>query len=58
MTTYILRRTIQAIPILIGISIVVFAIVYLVGIPWLRTAVWAVSVVGMAMIAVSPLGSL
>ena len=29
MTTYILRRTIQAIPILIGISIVVFAIVYL-----------------------------
>ena len=35
-----------------------FAIVYLLGIPWLRTAVWAVSVAGMAMIAVSLLGSL
>lgn len=36
----------------------VFAIVYLAGIPWLRTAVWGVSVVGMGMIAVSLLGSL
>jgi uncharacterized MAPEG superfamily protein len=39
-------------------SRVVFAIVYLVGIPWLRTAVWAVSVVAMAMIAWSLLGAL
>lgn len=29
---------------------VAYAIVYLVGIPWLRTAVWAVSVVGMLMV--------
>lgn len=29
---------------------VVYAAVYLVGIPWLRTGVWAVSVVGLAMI--------
>lgn len=27
-----------------------YAVVYVVGIPWLRTGVWAVSVVGMAMI--------
>ena len=36
----------------------VYAIVYLVGIPWLRTAVWSVSIVGLGMIAVSLLGSL
>ena len=36
----------------------VFAIVYLIGIPWLRTMVWGVSVVGMGMIAVSLLGAL
>ncbi|HZP99841.1 MAG TPA: MAPEG family protein [Reyranella sp.] len=29
----------------------VYALVYLLGVPWLRTAVWFVSVVGMAMIA-------
>lgn len=28
----------------------VYAVVYALGIPWLRTGVWAVSVVGMAMI--------
>ncbi|MGQ0675714.1 MAG: MAPEG family protein [Rhodospirillales bacterium] len=27
-----------------------YALVYLVGVPWLRTAVWAVSVVGLIMI--------
>jgi len=27
-----------------------YAVVYLVGIPWLRTGVWAVSVVGLALI--------
>lgn len=31
---------------------VVYAIVYLAGVPWLRTGVWAVSVVGLAMIFV------
>lgn len=30
----------------------VYAAVYLIGIPWLRTLVWFVSVIGMAMIAV------
>jgi uncharacterized MAPEG superfamily protein len=30
----------------------VYAIVYLAGIPWVRTAVWAVSLVGMLMILV------
>ena len=30
----------------------VYALVYLIGVPWLRTAVWFVSVIGMAMIAV------
>lgn len=29
---------------------VVYSLVYLIGIPWLRTGVWAVSVVGLAMI--------
>ena len=29
-----------------------YAIVYLIGIPWLRTVLWFVSVVGMAIIAV------
>ena len=29
---------------------IVYALVYLIGIPWLRTGVWAVSVVGLAMI--------
>ncbi len=29
----------------------VYALVYLLGIPWLRTAIWAVSVIGMGMIA-------
>jgi uncharacterized MAPEG superfamily protein len=29
---------------------VIYALVYLVGIPWLRTVTWFVSVVGMAMI--------
>jgi uncharacterized MAPEG superfamily protein len=28
----------------------VYAVVYVVGVPWLRTAVWAVSVVGLVMI--------
>jgi uncharacterized MAPEG superfamily protein len=32
---------------------VVYAVVYLIGVPWLRTGVWAVSVVGMVLIAVS-----
>jgi len=32
---------------------VVYAVVYLIGIPWLRTGVWAVSVVGMVLIAIS-----
>ncbi len=35
-----------------------FAIVYLVGVPWLRTAIWGVSAVGMGMIAWSLLASL
>ena len=30
---------------------VAYAIIYLIGIPWLRTVAWFVSVVGMAMIA-------
>jgi uncharacterized MAPEG superfamily protein len=30
----------------------VYAVVYLIGIPWLRTLVWLVSVIGMIMIAV------
>jgi uncharacterized MAPEG superfamily protein len=29
---------------------VAYAVVYIAGIPWLRTAVWAVSVVGLALI--------
>ena len=29
---------------------IVYALVYIAGVPWLRTAVWAVSVVGLAMI--------
>jgi uncharacterized MAPEG superfamily protein len=29
---------------------VVYAAVYLAGIPWVRTAVWAVSVIGMLLI--------
>jgi uncharacterized MAPEG superfamily protein len=29
---------------------VAYAVIYLIGIPWLRTLVWAVSVVGMALI--------
>ena len=28
----------------------VYAVVYLIGVPWLRTVVWAVSVIGMVMI--------
>ena len=28
-----------------------YAVIYLIGIPWLRTAAWFVSVIGMAMIA-------
>jgi len=31
---------------------IVYALVYIAGIPWLRTAVWTVSVVGLAMIFV------
>ena len=30
---------------------IVYAMIYLLGVPWLRTAAWVVSVVGMAMIA-------
>jgi uncharacterized MAPEG superfamily protein len=30
---------------------VVHALIYLLGVPWLRTGAWAVSVVGMVMIA-------
>ena len=30
---------------------VAFAAVYIIGIPWLRTVVWGVSIVGLAMIA-------
>ena len=30
----------------------VYALVYLIGVPWLRTVVWFVSVIGMVMIAV------
>ena len=29
----------------------IYAVIYLLGIPWLRTAAWAVSVIGMVMIA-------
>jgi uncharacterized MAPEG superfamily protein len=29
---------------------VAYAVVYLIGIPWLRTGVWAVSVIGLALI--------
>jgi len=29
---------------------IAYAVIYVAGIPWLRTAVWAVSVVGLAMI--------
>ncbi len=36
----------------------VYAVVYLIGIPWLRTAVWAVSIVGLALIALELLGQL
>jgi len=31
---------------------IVYALVYIAGVPWLRTGVWAVSVVGLAMIFV------
>jgi uncharacterized MAPEG superfamily protein len=30
---------------------VAYVIIYLIGIPWLRTVAWAVSVIGMAMVA-------
>jgi uncharacterized MAPEG superfamily protein len=30
----------------------IYAVIYLLGIPWLRTAAWAVAVIGMIMIAV------
>lgn len=33
------------------IARLVYAVVYLIGIPWLRTAVWAVSAVGLVMMA-------
>ena len=36
----------------------VYAVVYIVGVPWLRTLVWGVSVVGMAMIAFPLLSAL
>ncbi len=29
-----------------------YAIIYIVGVPWLRTAAWAVSIVGLAMILI------
>jgi uncharacterized MAPEG superfamily protein len=29
----------------------VYAVIYLIGVPWLRTLSWAVSVIGMAMVA-------
>ena len=29
---------------------IAYALVYIVGLPWIRTAVWAVSVIGLAMI--------
>jgi uncharacterized MAPEG superfamily protein len=29
----------------------IYAVIYLLGLPWLRTAAWAVSVIGMVMIA-------
>ena len=29
----------------------IYAVIYLIGIPWLRTLAWAVSVIGMVMIA-------
>lgn len=31
---------------------IVYAVVYIAGVPWLRTAVWTVSVIGLAMIFV------
>lgn len=31
---------------------VAYAVVYLIGIPWVRTVTWAVSVVGLALIAI------
>ncbi len=34
------------------IARLVYAVVYLVGVPWLRTAVWAIAVIGMVMIAI------
>jgi uncharacterized MAPEG superfamily protein len=30
----------------------IYAVIYLLGIPWLRTLAWAVSVIGMVMIAI------
>jgi uncharacterized MAPEG superfamily protein len=33
------------------IARLVYALVYIIGVPWLRTGIWTVSVVGMAMIA-------
>lgn len=33
------------------IARLVYAVIYLAGVPWLRTATWAVSVVGMVMVA-------
>ncbi|MFO1085394.1 MAG: MAPEG family protein [Reyranellaceae bacterium] len=35
-----------------------YAIIYLIGIPWLRTVAWFVSVIGMAMIALALLQAL
>jgi uncharacterized MAPEG superfamily protein len=29
----------------------IYAVIYLIGVPWLRTAAWAVSIVGLIMIA-------
>ena len=29
---------------------IVYALVYIAGIPWLRTATWGISVIGLAMI--------
>lgn len=36
----------------------VYTVVYLIGIPWLRTAVWAVSIVGLILVAVPILSAL
>ena len=33
------------------IARLIYAVVYLVGIPWLRTVVWSIAVVGMVMVA-------